>query len=269
MPIPLGLSISLNGSATPDTAVMPDGTVPPAKSTPWNTHYVGYFVPNNTDQRHHYCSGGAMYFTSVYAFVNHLRSLQSHISMATIRDNIHFCLRGKAVDWYATELSSKERTDLGILPLEKGCYEKLIEHFHPPRDISRYEYETASYSLEDAEARRDPVEWAHNILRHAQAIGYTDTYSQLDHIFHALDTQPLEWGIPYPESVASVSDFMADLNMGYSAWCHGQDNPDAVSSPTDSPPSSPWFLFFVLNVKILRLRHRACEFDLVVWTGIS
>lgn len=168
----------------PDAVIISDpGAVPPAMSTSWNTRDIGYFAPNNAEKRHHYLDHGVTYFTNVYAFVNHLRSLQSNISMRTIRSNIHFCLRGKALDWYDVELSPEERKDLGNLPLEEGWYKRLIDRFQPLPDAVECAFWDASYGLEDARAGRGLVEWAHNILRHAQALEDTDIHGQLNQFY--------------------------------------------------------------------------------------
>lgn len=213
----------------------PDTVQPAMKSTSWNTQDVGYFVPNDTAQRCHVSHHEVTYFTNVHAFVNHVRALEGHMAMTTIRSNIHFYLRGKSLDWHAVELSAEERSVLGTLPLEQGWYKALIDRFQPQHRAAEYAYEDASYSLEDAKARRDPVEWAHNILRHAQAMGNEDICGQLDRIVRS-DDDGIRWGValPNPRSDNMVSEVMSDLEFWYSLWCYEQDHPGREGHSDDS-----------------------------------
>lgn len=217
------------------TIVLPhSATILATMLTSWNTQNVGYFVPNNAAQRHHYTQHEVTYFTNVHAFVNHVRALESHMSAGTIRSNIHFCLRGKALDWHDVELSPEERIDLSISPLDEGWYAKLIERFQPLERAAEYAYVSASYTLEDAKAGRDPVEWAHHILRHAQATGDTDIERQLDHIVRSID-QKLLWGValPNPRNSNMLEKVMEELEFYYEIWRHEEDHPEDKASDDD------------------------------------
>lgn len=194
----------------------------PKATTAWRTYDVGYFAPDNTAYEHRYCEGGSRYFTNVYAFVNHLRGLSTQMEQTTIQDNIHSCLRGKALDWFAGELSPEEQKDLALMPLEEGWYKQLIQRFQPLYDVSLHAYKNARYGLEDAEARRDPVVWAHNVMRHAQACGKTDPYGQLRRIWYSIDLN-LQWPVHFPKRGAPVSEFMKELDDAYLEWCHEQE----------------------------------------------
>lgn len=100
-----------------------------------------------------------------------------------------------------------------------------------------YQFETSSYGLKDVKARRDPVEWAHNMLRHAQRIANSDsgtfredaqrlgnagtgTYNQLEHLFHAIDDN-LGWPDACIQGNTSVADFTEDLDDLYLHHCMG------------------------------------------------
>lgn len=180
-----------------------------------------------------------MYFTNVNAFVNHFRGLQSNISVDTIRNNIHSCLRGNVLGWYDVELSPGEGKGLGILPLEEGWYKELIQRFRLPEHVAYCTFWKSTYNMDDVNTGRDPVEWAHSILRHAQAHEDTGTRGQLNIILYSVDEE-LAWKIPIPTSNTTISKLMKQLDSWYSGWCCEQDYPDSSTTRSESSPiSSP------------------------------
>lgn len=189
------------------------------ESSHWNSRDVGYFVPNDNAKEHQYCKQGITYFTNVYAFVNHLRGLAVSKPQSLIRNNLHSCLREKALDWYALELTVFEKSDLHTLPLETGWFKSLLGRFKPLQNVSLHRFRKGRYTVEDAEARRDPVRWAHNMLRHAQAAGYNGPYVQLRQIWYGIDLE-LQWPVKCPTKSTSVSGFMKELDDAYLEWCH-------------------------------------------------
>lgn len=193
-----------------------------SESTDWDPSDVGYFLPDNTCYDHHYCDGGILYFSNVLAFIQHLRGVAVHKPEYIIRNNIQTCFRGKALDWYDRELTNDESDSLTCLPLEKGWYRLLIERFRPHSDVAHDKYREGEYTVDDAWAGHDPVEWAHTMMRDAEASGITQTALQLRHIWSGLDRK-LMWPVRCPEHDTSVSDFMKELDDAYQEWYYYQE----------------------------------------------
>lgn len=195
-------------------------TSPSSESTVWNPSDVGYFIPDNTSYEHHYCHEGVLFFSNVFAFIKHIRGIAVHRPEEIIRDNIQTCFRGKALDWYDIELSDDEKGGLTCLSPEQGWYKYLIQRFQPRCDVAFDKYQYAEYSVDCAWACNDPVEWAHSVMRDAEAmVSPPSIRDQLRHIWRAID-QDLKWPIHCPEQDTSVSLFMKELDDAYQEWCH-------------------------------------------------
>lgn len=207
-----------------------DATSPPSwtapvttdLSSPWDTNDVGYFTPDDTAIYHRYTGNSTTYYTNVYAFVNHIRSLAFTKPEPVIRANLHSCLRDKAQDWFDMELNFGEREVLRVMPLETGWIKALLKRFKPLYDVALRRYKEGQYDKEDAENGYDPVKWAHGMMRNAQAAGITSTYAQLKQIWYGIDLE-LQWPVNCPTKSTAVSEFMKELDDAYLEWCNGEN----------------------------------------------
>jgi hypothetical protein len=205
-----------------------DATNPPPWTTPltpelsssWDTNDVGYFTPDDTAVDHRYTDNGTTYYTNVYAFVNHIRSLAFTKPESLIRANLNSCLRDKAQDWFDMELNSGEREVLSVISLETGWIKALLKRFKPLYDVALRRYKEGQYNKEDAENGYDPVKWAHGMMRNAQAAGITSIYAQLKQIWYGIDLE-LQWPVNCPTKSTAVSEFMKELDDAYLEWCDG------------------------------------------------
>ena len=184
-------------------------------STSWNTPEVGYFIPDNSFRRHgqlkHMETGKDLIprFYNAHAFVNHLRALLILKNEATIRANIYSCLRGDALEWYDTELTNTERIELNVLPLDQGWFDKLLQRFEPPYEISLFRVETSGFDYDVPACQA-----ARNFMRHAQALGIEGTKRQLTRIWECLQNwRGFAGQVAKPRSGTSISDFMREIDV--------------------------------------------------------
>ena len=171
----------------------------------WNTAEIGYFEPDNSDQKHVVTKEGIRYFRNVYAFVGYLRNLTTFISPEVIRDNLHFCLRNEALSWFATELDPFDRVVIRNPDLEVGWFKVLIKRFRPETALALHHW-NKYFDWEDGPD--EVVEWAQNMTRHAQAIGDIDQKELVMNIWEKAAVDEL----PKPTWDMSLSDFMKILS---------------------------------------------------------
>lgn len=160
---------------------------------------------------------GQMYFKHVVAFLNRLRSLTLDKDSKMMQEHLRECLRGVAMEWHMSELTTDERQSLRNSPLEDGWFKELEKRFKPsPRASAR------------AMSRRDffekytydyisPVVWAHEMFRLAQvAFSEAELHEQLGYIWYRLDSSLLRY-VPKPSKKTSVAKFMKDIDTVYNA----------------------------------------------------
>lgn len=181
-------------------------------TTSWKTIEVGYFDGESERFCHIKNKDDILYFHHVVAFVSHLRALSVFRTEDTLRYNIHSCLRGKALEWFISELSQQDREALRTLPLEEGWFRALEQRFRPCTLAG----EMLEADFDERAWMEDPlssVSMAHCILRNIQVT--------------KAGAHPVQWlrelwrNIPQflhpkllkPTQVTTILDFMSRLDL--------------------------------------------------------
>lgn len=202
-----------------DTPVPPTSPVFDAgKANNWVTSDVGYFLPDCTRDEHMRMVEDSLFFSSVIAFVGHIRALSAFKSENTIRLNISYCLRGEALDWFTTELSQREREKLRSSSLEEGWIQTLITRFKMRPSHAAKTLKRSKYNWGDVRSQRSLVMWAHNMLRLAQESNeYPLVWQQIHAVWDQIEI-PIRGNVSEPSSETTVASFMEELDGWYNLW---------------------------------------------------
>lgn len=181
-------------------------------ATSWNTAEVGYFDGETKRFRHIEHERPILLFHHVVAFVNHLRALSVFRTEDTLRCNIHSCLRGKALEWFISELTQHDRESLRTLSLEEGWFRALEARFKPCTLAN--EMLEDSWDAEDwINARSEKVLLAHDMLRHLEVAKPKAYPVQWLRKLWRQAPMNLQDKIPEPQQTTSVLDFMSSLDQ--------------------------------------------------------
>lgn len=180
--------------------------------TLWDTQDVGYFDGETKRFCHIEEAGFVLHFHHVVAFVNRLRALSVFRTEDTIRYNIHSCLRGKALEWFISELSQQDRECLRTLPLEEGWFKALETRFRPCTLAS--EMLEVGWDGEDwISAQCSEVLLAHSMLRHLQVTQPEAHPVQWLRELWLKAPMNLQDKLPEPTQMTSVLEFMSNLDL--------------------------------------------------------
>lgn len=184
----------------------------PHSITSWQTIEVGYFDGEPKLFNHIENENNVLYFHHVVAFVNHLRALSVFRTEDTLRYNIHACLRGKALEWFISELSQQERESLRTLPLEEGWFRALEQRFKP----CALAEEMLDVGFKDdtlVGGSCSSVLLAHCLLRHIQvALAGAHPVQWLQELWKKTPLL-LQRKMPKPTPITTVLDFMSHLDL--------------------------------------------------------
>lgn len=221
--------VTVNVHPTPDSnwETSPEISEPKIKkSTTWCTQDVGYFLPKQPLEDYIVLENGNLFYQDVWAFTNYLRVLAETTEEETICANLHFCLRGKALEWYTTELTPTQRAELGTKSLATGWLHVLDTRFGPGHEIAEDQLNYRGYGWSDVENGHSVVVWAQNLLRHAQIDWCMDvgsdweddwTIEQLQIIWENL-SESLAKDIAYPGEKTTLADFKLEPEEAYKSW---------------------------------------------------
>lgn len=206
-----------------DDSGFAEPTIKTEKATNWSTIDVGFFVPEQTLDQHTVLENGIIYYQDVWAFINAFRVLAEPTDEATIRTNLHLCLREKAYDWYITELNRAERQELRTQPLEGGWFRKLADRFSPSSEVAEHQLNYMGYGWGDVIAENPVTTWAHTVLRHMQTLDYgvnLEWHIETEHLEQIWKSLIDDFAkdVPMPDNGTSVASFMADLDEAYKRW---------------------------------------------------
>jgi hypothetical protein len=103
-------------------------------NTSWRPEELGFFDPDLNDDSvigkgDIVYLGSHPYYRNVFIFVERIQDVAKAKGENTVRLNLYSCLRGTALEWHASELTSFEKDSLRALELEKGWIKLLISRF--------------------------------------------------------------------------------------------------------------------------------------------
>ncbi|KAE8348017.1 hypothetical protein BDV28DRAFT_153502 [Aspergillus coremiiformis] len=188
----------------------------------WKTEDIGYFYPDqpkNINQADDLLKdqGARTYYRDVYTFVDQIRDIVTLKSEQTVRNNIHSCLRGAALEWYITELTQLEKVALRNIPIEEGWLKSLTQRFKPRAPEALEKLTTLSYGFRDIRTGKTPRAYAQELLRHARAANVDSVYNQLTLAWSHMEPS-LRRDISKPTPDTTLGTFLNELDQKYGIW---------------------------------------------------
>ena len=189
---------------------------------------IGFFHPdlpsaNGTSDIVH--SGKEVIYRDVHAFVDRLKDMTMVYDATAIRTNLVKCLRGRAAEWYSTELPEVQKDGMRIGEGIKHWTDVFIKKFKEPASIALTCLQGTKYTLSDARQQHDPMKYIYEIMRRAKAAGMTTTHQQLTHTYNGVDPE-LRALLDEPEEETKIDDFIGAVEKKKRV-CH--------ESPKDYP----------------------------------
>ena len=136
----------------------------------WRPEELGFFDPDLNDDS--VIGKGDIvyleshpYYRNVFIFVERIQDVAKAKGENTVRLNLHSCLRGTALEWHASELTSIEKDSLRALELEEGWIRLLISRFKERPAVALAKMERDKYTLQDAASGRTPQAYAQAMFR--------------------------------------------------------------------------------------------------------
>lgn len=188
----------------------------------WRPDELGFFDPDLQDDAvvgkgDIVYLGNHPYYRNVFVFVDRIKDVAQAKGNQTVRLNLHSCLRGTALEWHASELTTFEKDMLRTVELENGWIKLLIARFKERPTIALSKMERDKYTLRDAASGRTPRAYAQGVFRNAQAAGMSSTLNQL-----AIAWNHLHWefqrDIPEPTDSISKAEFLSLLEAKTDIW---------------------------------------------------
>ncbi|KAI9040714.1 uncharacterized protein KD926_007795 [Aspergillus affinis] len=185
---------------------------PAVRLAPWKAEEMGYFLPDASKHNHK----PQLYYQDVYLFVERMRDVTHLKGQDTVRANIFSCLKGAALAWFTTELTTTEKDGLRNSSLEDGWFQVLIDRFKPRPHEALEKLMKMTYGLNDVKQGRNPRVFVQEFLRSARA-AHIEKFSQLLLVWNHLDAS-LRRDIPEPSSNTTLTAFLQQLDKKYDIW---------------------------------------------------
>ena len=178
------------------------------------------------------------YFRDVHLFLEHARDEANIKGVALIGTNLWTCFKRPALGTWLCELSENDKR-LAKLGDKLDEWERmLIDKFKAPANVAMDTLLKEKYTLRDASQRREPGEYAQNILRASKDAGFTSTKNQLDVIYNGIDPE-LRRGVRRPKEKTTISDFLDDLeDFKHDWWILASRHGSRMQGPANAGTSS-------------------------------
>ena len=168
---------------------------------------VGFFYPWYTEDKNsigYVVSGKEVIYTSVQLFVQTVK--QYVVNNEGVLKHLYFCLRGAAQIWWAGQNPTKQLALLATV--DTFCNALVTRYEEHPIDALR-KMQAESYTIKDAQKRRQPDEYVSLLMRYAVPLDMSDL-AVLSMAWGALDKE-LRRHVRRPDKRTTTEDFIRDL----------------------------------------------------------
>ena len=117
--------------------------------------------------------GQDIHYRDVWLFVAQAEAIASTKGSQLVRMNLHTCLRGSALAWYAGELSPMNRSGLQNGTLLEYWKKELSERFKVPQQTALTSLNEESYTIENLLQNRSPASFVQAIIRNGNNVGWS------------------------------------------------------------------------------------------------
>src|SRR5579871_1545992 len=232
------------GQQGPPGATGPAGPQgPPGNSigTSFSPKDIGYFNPKLDEKEGKgdvVQIGSETHIRDVYYFIDRIKDCVRLHDEELVKANIAKCLRGAAMEWYTTTLTSLEKEALrtGHISL---WYDTLEKTWKESTADALDHVLSARYTLEDAEACKDIATHIHSVLRHAKPANISDPHAQITLIYHSIHPL-LRAFVPVPTADTPLNSFIQACQVQKENWKEiAKHNLPGRRSRFATPPLGP------------------------------
>lgn len=181
---------------------------------------IGYFDPylsTVTYAKGDYIQIGTdVIYRNVHLFFGQARSVAATKNGQLVRQNLHLCLKGEALAWFAAELDDLQRSGLQTGENVDTWQAALTARFKMHESEAMEMLLTDQYTVDDVRNQRSPSEYVQTIVRHGRDAGLS-TSNQLMWAWNRLAPE-LQLHIKRPTPKISVLSFIEQLNEQKGAW---------------------------------------------------
>ena len=182
----------------------------------WKAEEIGFFDPYLDAS---YGAGDLIsvgkdtYYRDIHLFVAQVANIARIKGSALVAANLHTCLRGTALQWYAA-LDSLQQISLTVS--YDAWISSLTERFKITEFQAMQSLLAKSYTIDDVKAGRNPMEYIQGLVRDGKSAGLP-TQQQLILAWGQLDPA-LMCDIPRPTPRTTVTEFIDLLNEKRDVW---------------------------------------------------
>ena len=134
-----------------------------------------------------------------------------------IRDNLFTCLRGTALQWYTSELSTDQKAlvkyDEGIVEWEK----QLLRRFRIAPNQAMMVITNEKYTIDDAQKRREPREYSAKIIRAARDAELSASLNILSLVYNGMEAE-FQQDLPLPTATTLIDGFLQIMEEKKTVW---------------------------------------------------
>ena len=203
---------------TPQEVPTPTNT-PVQKDTKWRPEELGFFDPlldKSYGTGDTAMVGKDLYYRNVFLFIERIEDLARIKGDELIAANINTCLRGTALGWYTSELSTLTRNGLRISKIEQWT-EQLRNRFRESTSVALTKLTSTNYTVTDARKKREPAAYVQEVLRHAKAASLDNVLHQLTYAYSNIAPE-LRIHLNPPNAATTIEDFVSQLELKKDAW---------------------------------------------------
>jgi hypothetical protein len=188
---------------------------------------IGYFHP---DYRETTTESRTLVFTDVFVFTDRLLLLSETRSEHEVIEAFPTCLRGLALFWHSTELTTKERATLARAPVGWLC-DLLISRFKERPSMALRSLITSRFTFSDIRSGRTIRSHIQEMISHARSAEFDKEYNILLLIWNSLDLT-MRGHIDEPRREVTLAEFLTEVDSKWSIWNDMAHRPPPFSAAT-------------------------------------
>jgi hypothetical protein len=213
-------------SPSPDPPARDLSAPPPSSRSRLRASDIGYFHPDYKDTP----ESKSLVFTDIFVFTDRLLLLAETRSEKEVMEAFPTCLRGTALFWHSTELTTKERTTLSHAPISSLC-EILIGRFKERPSSALRSLVTSRFGFSDIRSGRTIRSHVQEMMSHARSAEFDKEYNINLLIWQSLDL-PMRAHIDEPFRDTTLAQLLGELDSKFAIWSDMAQRPPPFSVTT-------------------------------------
>ena len=196
--------------------------LPTGSSHRWNASEVGFFDPmydgksvRTGEAMEH--AGKDTYFRDVHLFIERAKDISMIQKNQHVRDNLFTCLRGSALQWYISEISTKAKQLIRYDEDIDHWTTQLLRRFKESIDVFIDTILKKRYTMNDARRHREPREYVVKILRAVKFAELESMTNQMTIIYNELDVE-FRRDMTKSSNVLFIDSFLREMNDAKEIW---------------------------------------------------